>query len=82
MSHFKQALWEKRTRDNDYISREYRKAAHTGCNLHFCQPKKLPAFFHNLKNYDCSLQMSKLGKFKDYEIEVIVSTLESILHTS
>jgi len=51
---------EKKVRDHDHITGEYRGAAHNKCNLDYAikiNQYKLPIFFHNLKGYDSHIIM-------------------------
>ena len=72
-------LTGKRVRDHNHITGAFRGASHSYCNLNYKQSKRIPVIFHNLKNYDGHHLMSELGKFDDYEISVIASTLEKYI---
>ena len=47
---------DKKVRDHDHLTGEYRGAAHNACNLNYGTGKlenyKIPVVFHNLKGYD------------------------------
>ena len=42
----------RKVRDNCHYTGEYRRAAHSICNLKYSVPKKIPIVFHNGSNYD------------------------------
>ena len=46
-----------------HITGKYRGSAHRDCNINVKLNHKIPAIFHNLKNYNSHLVMQKLGKF-------------------
>ena len=52
-----------KVRDSCRITRKYRGTAHRDCNINLKLNQKIPAVFHNLKNYDSHPIMQKLGKF-------------------
>lgn len=72
------SVHEKR-RDHCHIYGEFRGPAHNICNLNYKLPKKIPVIFHNLKNYDSHHIMTELGKFKEYDISVIPTTMEKYI---
>ena len=49
--------------DHCHITGKYRGSAHRDCNINVQLNHKIPAVFHNLKNYDSHLIMQELGKF-------------------
>ena len=75
----KQPLFEKRVRDHDHVTGDYRGAAHPHCNLNYRQSRTIPVIFHNLKNYDAHHIMQHMGKFNDHTIDVIATTLEKYI---
>lgn len=50
-----------RTRDHDHWSGAYRGSAHSRCNLSLRVTKRLPVFFHGLRNYDGHLILKALA---------------------
>ena len=42
---------------------KYRGSAQTDCNINVILNHKIPAVFHNLKNYDSHFIIQELGKF-------------------
>ena len=72
-------LFKNRVRDHCHLSGVYRGAAHVDCNLNYKQPKSIPVIFHNAKNYDTHLLMTRLGKLENYRIEVIPNTMEKYI---
>lgn len=56
---------EKKVRDHDHITGQYRGAAHNKCNLDYAIKiinYKLPIFFHNLKGYDSHIIMQAVSE--------------------
>ena len=49
-------------RDHCHISRRYRGAAHSSCNLKLRHQIKIPVFFHNFPGYDSHLIIQALAK--------------------
>ena len=70
-----------KVRDNCDITGKYRGSAHRGCNINIKLNHKIPAVFHNLKNYDSHLIMQELGKFT-LKINVIPNGLEKYMSFS
>ena len=50
-------LGDDKVRDHDHLSGAFRGAAHNECNLSYRMPKRIPIYFHNLKNYDGHLMI-------------------------
>jgi len=71
----------KKVRDHDHISGKFRSALCHTCNsrLHFTR-RTLPVVFHNFKCYDAH-QIIKhgLGKFKNWQLNVIPQTKEKYM---
>ena len=57
----------------------HRGAAHNTYNLNYKQPKSIPVLFHNCKNYDTHLLMSRLGRLQNYKIEIVPNTMEKCI---
>src|SRR5277367_1216015 len=55
---------------------KYRGPAHKYCNFQYRVSRKLPIFFHNLKNYDLHLIVKALDKFPHDKISVIPQNSE------
>ena len=67
-----------KVRDSCRITRKYRGTAHRDCNINLKLNQKIPAVFHNLKNYDSHPIMQKLGKF-NLKINVIPNGLQTYM---
>ena len=67
-----------KVRDYCHITGKYRGSAHRDCNNNVKLNHKIPAVFHNLKNYDSHLIMQELGKF-NLKINVIPNGLENYM---
>ena len=63
-------------RDHCHLTGKFRGAAHSQCNLQREVPKKVPIFFHNLKNFDSHILLKEIknGYFK--EIQVIPQAID------
>ena len=70
-----------KTRDHCYITGKYRSSAHKNCNINVKLNHKIPAVFHNLKNYDSHLIMQERDKF-NLKINVIPNELEKYMSLS
>ena len=64
--------------DHCHITGKYRGSAHRDCNINVQLNHKIPAVFHNLKNYDSHLIMQELGKF-NLKINVTPNGLEKYI---
>ena len=74
--------WSK-VRDHCHTTGAYRGAAHSHCNLEEGKANKLeiPVFFHNLKNYDSHLIMSRIGD-KTSKLTAIAQNFEKFISFS
>ena len=63
-------------RDHDHFTGEFRGAAHSTCNLEREVPKKVPIFFHNLRNFDAHLLFSGLTSNTFENITVIPQNIK------
>jgi len=54
-------LGNDRVRDHCHLTRNYRGAAHSNCNLNYKIPKFYPVFIHNLSGYDAHLFIKNLS---------------------
>ena len=70
---------EEKRRDHCHVTGSYRGASHNSCNLNFKVPSTIPIIFHNLKNYDAHHIMLEIGKFKEYDLSIIPTTLEKYI---
>lgn len=61
------------------MSGAYREAAHVGCNQNYKQSRNIPIIFYNLCHYDAHHILMSIGKFKQYSLEVLASTLETYI---
>ncbi|XP_053205584.1 uncharacterized protein LOC128389950 [Panonychus citri] len=69
-----------RVRDHDHFTGAYRGAAHKSCNVNYSIPKRIPIFFHNLKNYDSHLLIAGMdGKTFSSNITIIPQSLEKYI---
>ena len=75
----KNKLYKARVRDHCHLSGVYRGASHIDCNLKYKQPKSIPVIFHNSKNYDTHMLMTRLGKLENHRIVVIPNTMEKYI---
>ena len=66
---------DKKVRDHDHITGEYRGCAHSDCNINLKLNREVSVIFHNLRGYDSHLIMQEIGKF-DVKIDVIPNGLE------
>jgi hypothetical protein len=63
---------DKKCRDHDHRTGEYRGATHNNCNINYnFKNLKLPVFIHNLKGYDSHLILGELSNPETYNIECI-----------
>ena len=56
-----------KVRDNCYITRKFRGAAHKECNSKLRIPRKLPVIFHNLEGHGGHLIFRELNNFKNID---------------
>ena len=68
--------------DHDHITGLYRGPAHNFCNLRYHMPKKIPLFFHNLKNYDSHFILSNLKSNAFRKCTIIPQTMEKFISFS
>ena len=69
---------DKRVRDHDHLTGDYRGPAHNSCNLQYrIKPLKvkIPCFIHNLRSYDAHLILSAV-KPRHWKISVIPNNTE------
>jgi len=79
----KKELGEDRVRNHCHITGKYREALHKKkCNFRFKLRKIIPIVFYNLKNYDGHLIMQHISNFKDYDLQVIPTTMEKYISFS
>ena len=71
----------KKVRDHDHITGEYRGALCHTCNSRLALKRNiLPVIFHNLKNYDAHLIIKHgIGKFKHWKLSVIAQSTEKFM---
>ena len=69
---------EDKVRNHCHVAGKFRGAARESCNLNLILTKKVPAIFHNLKNYDSHLIFNELDK-SDVKIKVIPNGLEKYM---
>ena len=55
-------IWKCEVRDHSHYTEEYRRAAHSICNLKYSVPKKIPIDFHDGSNYDYHFIIKDLAK--------------------
>ena len=67
-----------KVRDHSHITGKYRGSAQRDSNINLKLNHKIPAAFHNLKNYDSHLIIKELGKFNP-KIDVIPNGLEKYI---
>ena len=60
---------------------KYRRSGHRDCNINVKLNHKIPAVYHNLKNYDSHLIMQELSKF-NLKIHVMPNELEKYISFS
>ena len=70
-------LGDDKVRDHDHLTGKFRGAAHNACNLNYKIPKRIPIYFHNLKNYDAHLIIKGMdAKFFNNKMAIIPQTME------
>ena len=52
----------RKVRDLCHYPGEYRRAAHSICNLKYSVPNKIPMVFHNVSNYDYNFIIKELAE--------------------
>lgn len=66
--------------DHCHFTGKYRGAAHSECNSNYWnRDRKIPVFFHNLKNYDAHFIIKKIAKVFDQDPEIIAQTFEKYM---
>ena len=79
-------MGEKKVRDHDHATGEYRGAAHNFCNLQFRRQKVIAVFFHNLRGYDAHFIMrgihKHVNKRKRKGLQVIPTNTEKYISFS
>ena len=70
-----------KVRDHCHIAGKYRDSSHRDCNINVKLNQKIPAVFHNLKDYDSHLAMQELGKL-NLKINVIPNGLQKYMSFS
>ena len=78
----KEAEKYKKVRDHCHFTGKYRGRAHSMCNLNFCNRYfKIPAFFHNMKNYDGHFIIQNAEKLSNKKkIDVIAQNSEKFIN--
>ena len=69
---------DKKVRDHDHITGNYRGAVHSDCNVNLKLFKTFSAIFHNLRVYDSHLIMQETDKF-DVKVNAIPNGLEKYM---
>ena len=69
---------DKKVRDHDHITENYRGSAHSNCDINLKLNKIVPVIFHNFRGYDNPLIMGEINKF-DVQISVIPNGLEKYM---
>ena len=77
--HFKDE--DRKVRDHCHYSGEYRRAAHSLCNLQYKIPSYIPVVFHNLAGYNAHLFIKELAKHGS-EMGVIAKNTEDYISFS
>ena len=67
---------EFKVRDHDHLTGKYRGAAHSICNLHLKQYKKIPVFLHNFRGYDGHLIALATEHFSQTKLKIIGQSYE------
>ena len=67
---------DERRKYHFHITSKFRGVAYNACNLSYKLPKNISFMFHNLRNYDVHQIMLKIDKFKDYDVQIIPTTME------
>ena len=73
---------KKRVRDHDHRTGLYRGPAHQLCNYNYRLPKKIPLFFHNLKNYDSHFILANLKENCFQKCNIIPQSIEKFISFS
>lgn len=82
---------ERKVRDHDHLSGQFRGAAHSKCNLglrfgkrkpHSSFGIKIPVVFHNLKGYDSHILLQAYGKYKERKLFCIAQNSQKFISFS
>ena len=71
-------IGDNKVKDHYHIIGKYRGSAHWSCNINLKISKKVPAIFHNLRDYDSHLIFKELSKF-NCKISVIQNGFEKYM---
>ena len=69
-------------RDHCHYTEQYRRPAHSSCNLAHRVPKHVPVVFHNLSNYDAHIIRELAQQFDVDEMEVLAKNTEKYISFS
>lgn len=70
---------EKRVRDHDHLTSEFRGIAHNSCNLKHKHSRAIPIIMHNLAGYDAHLFIKELAQEMQGDIQIIPSNSEQYI---
>lgn len=66
--------------DHCHFTGKYRGAAHNECNENYWKrDRRIPVFFHNMKNYDAHFIIRKIAKVFDEDPEIIAQNFEKYM---
>ena len=74
----KQKLNTDKVRDHCHVTRKFRGASPSKCNINLRLPKKLTIIFHNLQGYDGHVIFKELNNF-DVDIDVIAKGIDKYM---
>ena len=74
----KQKLNTDKVRDHCHVTRKFRGASPSKCNINLRLPKKLPIIFHDLQGYDGHVIFKELNNF-DVDIDVIAKGIDKYM---